>query len=50
MPIAPQIAFFGEELFDVLEPSHHLLLPFAAVADDAGKRGVFGKQVHCDVV
>ena len=50
MPIAPQIAFFGEELFDVLEARHHLLLPFPAVADDAGERGIFGEQVERDVV
>ena len=50
MPIAPQIAFFGKELFDVLEPRHHLLLPFAAVADDAAEGRVLGEEMHCGVV
>jgi hypothetical protein len=50
MPIAPQIAFFGEELFDVLKARHHLLLPFLAMADDAGEGRVLGEEMHCGVV
>ena len=50
MPIAPQIAFFREELLNVLEARHHLLLPFAAVADDAAEGRVLGEEMHCGVV
>ncbi len=50
MPIAPQIAFFGEEGIDPLDADHNFLLPFAAMADDSGKRGIFREEMHRDVV